>query len=46
MFRFKKVVIADHLAVYVGQVYGQLETHRGFPLIFVAVFYTVQIYCD
>jgi D-alanyl-lipoteichoic acid acyltransferase DltB (MBOAT superfamily) len=42
----KKVVIADHLAVYVGQVYGHLETHRGFPLIFAAVFYTVQIYCD
>ncbi len=43
---FKKVVIADHLAVYVGQVYGQLETYRGFPLIFAAVFYTLQIYCD
>lgn len=43
---FKKVVIADHLAVYVGQVVDHLDSYRGFPLIFAAVFYTVQIYCD
>ena len=43
---FKKVVIADTLAIYVSNVYDHLGDHQGFPLIIAATFYTVQIYCD
>lgn len=43
---FKKVVIADTLAIYVSRVYDHLGDYQGFPLIFAAAFYTVQIYCD
>jgi alginate O-acetyltransferase complex protein AlgI len=43
---FKKVVIADTLAIYVSRVYHHLGDHQGFPLIIAAGFYTVQIYCD
>lgn len=43
---FKKVVIADHLAIYVNRVYAHLDTCSGLPLLLAAVFYTFQIYCD
>lgn len=43
---FKKIVIADTLAVYVDTVYDSLRLYRGFPLLFVAVLYSIQIYCD
>ena len=43
---FKKVVIADTLAIYVSRVYDHLADHQGFPLMIAAAFYTVQIYCD
>jgi D-alanyl-lipoteichoic acid acyltransferase DltB (MBOAT superfamily) len=43
---FKKVVIADHLALYVDQVYAHLQTYHGLPLTVAAIFYTIQIYCD
>ncbi len=43
---FKKVVIADRLAVYVNQVYGDPHHYSSFPLIIATVFFTYQIYCD
>ena len=43
---FKKVVIADRLAVAVGQVYGNPHAYTGFPLIVATVFFAFQIYCD
>jgi alginate O-acetyltransferase complex protein AlgI len=43
---FKKVVIADYLALYVSRVYGHLNDYHGFPLLIATVFYTAQIYCD
>lgn len=43
---FKKVVIADHLATYVNQVYNHVNDHQGFPLIIATGFFTIQIYCD
>lgn len=43
---FKKVVIADRLALYVNSVYGNLDQHTGPTLIIAAYFYTIQIYCD
>ena len=43
---FKKLVIADRLAIYVDAVYGDLQSHSGFSLIVATLFFTFQIYCD
>lgn len=43
---FKKVVIADRLAIYVNQVYGAPETFSGSMIFLAVVFFAVQIYCD
>lgn len=43
---FKKIVIADNLAVYVNYVYDNLHSYSGFVLVIVAIFYTIEIYCD
>ena len=43
---FMKIVIADTLAVYVDKVYDSLRLYQGFPLLFVSVLYSIQIYCD
>lgn len=43
---FKKVVIADKLAIYVNQVYNDPQHYSSFPLIIATVFFTYQIYCD
>jgi D-alanyl-lipoteichoic acid acyltransferase DltB (MBOAT superfamily) len=43
---FKKVVIADRLALLVDTVYGDLGSQSGGSLLLAAVFYSFQIYCD
>jgi len=43
---FKKVVIADNLAVAVNTVYDHPERFTGLPLIVATVFFAFQIYCD
>ena len=43
---FKKVVIADRLALYVDQVYNNPQNYQGFELIVATVFFAIQIYCD
>lgn len=43
---FKKVVIADRLAVMVDYVYSQPEQFFGIPLIIATVFFAFQIFCD
>ena len=43
---FKKIVIADRLAIYVNVVYGRYETHSGLTLLMATVFFSFQIYCD
>lgn len=43
---FKKVVIADTLAVSVDMVYDSLEVYQGFPLLMAAILFSIQIYCD
>jgi D-alanyl-lipoteichoic acid acyltransferase DltB (MBOAT superfamily) len=43
---FKKIVIADQLAVYVNAVYGNLPQYKGLPLLVGTFFFTIQIYCD
>lgn len=43
---FKKVVIADRLALYVNEVYAYPQGHSGTTLALAALFYSIQIYCD
>lgn len=41
-----KMVIADHLAVYVNRVFDNVGDYKGLPLLIGACFYAVEIYCD
>lgn len=43
---FKKVVIADRLAVYVNQVYDHSNNYSGPTILLAIVFFSFQIYCD
>jgi len=43
---FKKIFIADRLAVLVGGVYASPADFHGFPLIFATILFAFQIYCD
>lgn len=43
---FKKVVIADRIAIYVNSVYNNVDDHTGWTLILATFFFTFQIYCD
>lgn len=43
---FKKIVIADTLAVSVDTVYDSLGVYKGFPLLVASVLFSIQIYCD
>lgn len=43
---FKKLVIADRLALYVNDVYGAPENFNGLQLTLATVFFAYQIYCD
>jgi D-alanyl-lipoteichoic acid acyltransferase DltB (MBOAT superfamily) len=43
---FKKVVIADRLALFVDQVYGAPRGYDGPTLAAATVFFALQIYCD
>lgn len=43
---FKKLVIADRLALYVNDVYGAPENYNGLQLTLATVFFAYQIYCD
>jgi len=43
---FKKLVIADRLAIYVNAVYNNNEHHNGITLLIATVFFAFQIYAD
>ena len=43
---FKKVVIADRLAIVVDAVYGDMHTHNGLSFLIATVFFAFQIFCD
>src|SRR5690554_1823500 len=43
---FKKMVIADRLAIVVNEVYNNPTEHSGQDLIIATVFFAFQIYCD
>ena len=43
---FKKIVIADNLAILVDGVYNNVGNYSGLALIVATIFFTFQIYCD
>lgn len=43
---FKKVVIADRLAVVVDNVYDNPEEHTGLGLMIATLFFSFQVFCD
>ncbi|MEE9381940.1 MAG: MBOAT family O-acyltransferase [Nannocystaceae bacterium] len=43
---FKKVVVADRLAIYVDTVYGAPENYGGWALLAATYFFAFQIYAD
>ncbi len=43
---FKKVVVADRLALFVDPVYGDVQGFGGPSLMLATYFYALQIYCD
>ena len=43
---FKKLVIADRLALYVNAVYNNANQHNGLTLMVATIFFAFQIYCD
>ena len=43
---FKKVVIADHMALLVTPVFAQHTDYQGLELMVALLAFTVQIYCD
>jgi alginate O-acetyltransferase complex protein AlgI len=43
---FKKVVIADRLAILVDSVYSAPHNWHGFALLIATILFSIQIYCD
>ena len=43
---FKKVVIADRLALFVGPVYDHPDQYPGAILLIATIFFSFQVYCD
>lgn len=43
---FKKIVIADRLALYVNQVYNSPAEYYGLHILLATYFFAYQIYCD
>lgn len=43
---FKKLCIADKIALYVNYVYGNVEEQYGIALLLATILYSFQIYCD
>jgi len=43
---FKKVVIADRLGIFTNNVYDNVHSYQGLPLLIATYFYAFQIYMD
>jgi alginate O-acetyltransferase complex protein AlgI len=43
---FKKILIADRLAIYVNQVFDHPADFQGFPVLLAVIFFAFQLYCD
>jgi alginate O-acetyltransferase complex protein AlgI len=43
---FKKIVVADRLAIYVNYAYDKYDTASGNTLLMATLFFSIQMYCD
>ncbi|MEO1417803.1 MAG: MBOAT family O-acyltransferase [Bacteroidota bacterium] len=43
---FKKVVVADRLALFVNEVYGHPDQYAGLSIVLATLAFAFQIYCD
>lgn len=43
---FKKIVVADRLAIIVNHVYGRVGEYSGFPLFLTVIIFAFQLYYD
>jgi alginate O-acetyltransferase complex protein AlgI len=43
---FKKIVVADRLAVYVNEVYKDIPNATSASALIAVIFFSIQIYCD
>ena len=43
---YKKMVIADNLAVFVDRVFENVQNYQGYSFVLAAFFFSIQIYCD
>ncbi|MAJ05753.1 MAG: membrane-bound O-acyltransferase family protein [Crocinitomicaceae bacterium] len=43
---YKKVVLADLIAIYVESIYGNYELYNGVTPLFATYLFAIQIYCD
>ncbi|HMO60636.1 MAG TPA: MBOAT family O-acyltransferase [Ferruginibacter sp.] len=43
---FKKIVVADRLAIYVNYAYDKYDTASGNTLLMATFFFSIQMYCD
>jgi D-alanyl-lipoteichoic acid acyltransferase DltB (MBOAT superfamily) len=43
---YKKIVVADLIAIYVESIYGTYELYSGFTLLLATYLFAIQIYCD
>ena len=43
---FKKLCVADVVAVYSDKVFNDVYSYQGFALVLAVFFFTLQIYCD
>jgi alginate O-acetyltransferase complex protein AlgI len=43
---FKKIVIADKVAILVNAIYNSPTSYPGFPMIVATILFAYQIYCD
>ena len=43
---FKKMVVADNLAVFIDAIYNNMYSYKGFVLVITVLLFSIQIYCD
>lgn len=43
---FKKIMIADRVAIFINQTYGNISDAKGLPLLMGVVFFAFQLYLD
>ena len=43
---FKKLILADSIAIYVDQIYLAPQSYKGFSVLLAVFLYSIEIYCD